>query len=209
LRCSLSLFGVGPALDAAAALAGVLALLGADALDAAAQGLAQVAPPPGRLVPRSAPEGALVLDDSYNANPASMRASIETALELAKLRGGRALLVLGDMLELGERSREEHEQLGKLAAQPGVAMLIACGPQMTAAAELARESARGAEPALSVLHLADPSGAAELLRPLLAASDVVLVKGSRSMGMERVVAGLISGEGAAAAAPAPERGRGR
>jgi UDP-N-acetylmuramoyl-tripeptide--D-alanyl-D-alanine ligase len=195
LRGALQLFGPGPALDAAAALAAVLALLGPDALNAAVHGLAQVAPPPGRLVPKAGPEGSLVLDDSYNANPASMRASIETARELAKLRGGRALLVLGDMLELGASARDEHERVGRLAAQPGIAMLIACGAQMTAAAEQARESARGAEPALSVLHLADPAGAAGLLRPLIDARDVVLVKGSRSMAMERVVQGLTSGEG--------------
>jgi UDP-N-acetylmuramoyl-tripeptide--D-alanyl-D-alanine ligase len=195
LRVALQLFGIGPALDAAAALAAVLALLGPDALDAALGGLGEVAATPGRLAALPGPAGSLVIDDSYNANPASMRASIDTALELARLRGGRAVLVLGDMLELGARAREEHEEVGRLAAQSGVAMLLACGPQMTAAAELARETAQGAEPALSVLHLADPAGAAELLRPLLAAADVVLVKGSRSMSMERVVQGLAAAEG--------------
>jgi UDP-N-acetylmuramoyl-tripeptide--D-alanyl-D-alanine ligase len=180
---------------AAAALAAVLALLGEGALDAAARGLGELAPGAGRLSPLSGPAGALVLDDSYNANPASMRASIETALELARQRSGRVVLVLGDMLELGARSREEHEQLGRLAAQPGVSMLLACGTQMTAAVERAREAAQGVEPALSVLHLADPSAAAELLRPLLGPGDVVLVKGSRSMAMERVVDGLVSKEG--------------
>jgi UDP-N-acetylmuramoyl-tripeptide--D-alanyl-D-alanine ligase len=204
VRAELQLFGSGPALDAAAALAAVLALLGEGALDAAARGLAEVAPAPGRLSPLSGPAGALLLDDSYNANPASMRASIETALELAKLRSGRVVLVLGDMLELGARSREEHEELGRLAAQPGVSMLLACGTLMTAAVERARETAaveraretaQSAQPALSVLHIADPSAAATLLRPLLGPGDVVLVKGSRSMGMERVVEGLASKEG--------------
>jgi len=168
----------------------VLALLGPAALDAAAQGLSQVAPPPGRLCPQLAPSGALVLDDSYNANPASMAASIETAASLARLRGGRALLVLGDMLELGERSREEHERVGRLAARARASVLVACGPQMTAAAEAAREAARGLEPALSISHLADAGAAAQLLTPMLHAGDVVLVKGSRSMALERVVHGL-------------------
>ena len=190
LHAQLQLFGIGPALDAAAALAAVLALLGEGALDDAARGLGEVAPTAGRLVPLPGPAGSLLIDDSYNANPASMQFSIATALELARLRGGRAVLVLGDMNELGASAREEHEQVGRLAAQPGVAMLLACGKQMTAAAERARERAQGSEPALSVLHLADPAGAADLLRPLLAANDVVLVKGSRSLAMERVVHGL-------------------
>ena len=190
LRAELQLFGIGPALDAAAALAAVLALQGESALQDAVRGLGELAPSAGRLEPRSGPAGSLLLDDSYNANPASMEASIATAVQLAKLRGGRAVLVLGDMLELGASAREEHEQVGRLAAQPGVAMLLACGTQMTAAAERARETAQGAQPALSVLHLADPAGAADLLRPLLGPNDVVLVKGSRSMAMERVVHGL-------------------
>jgi UDP-N-acetylmuramoyl-tripeptide--D-alanyl-D-alanine ligase len=195
LRFELSLFGAGPAVDAAAAMAVVYAVLGEGALERAAAGLEQVAPPPGRLVPLVGRHGALILDDSYNANPASMRASIDTALELARLRGGRALLVLGDMLELGERSRAEHELVGKLAAQTPVSHMLACGPEMTAAAEAAREQARRKQHELSVSHLSDPSGAGDLLAPLLGPGDVVLVKGSRSMRMERALAPLL-GEGA-------------
>jgi UDP-N-acetylmuramoyl-tripeptide--D-alanyl-D-alanine ligase len=134
--------------------------------------------------------GALILDDSYNANPASMRASIDTALELARARAGRVLLVLADMLELGDASRAEHEAVGKQAAQPGVAAFLACGVEMTAAVEAGREHARRSGLELSVAHLSDPLGAAQLLLPLLRPGDVVLVKGSRSMGMERVVEGL-------------------
>lgn len=192
LSCDLRLFGSGPALDAAAALAVVLAVLGESALERAAAGLSEVAPPEGRLSPLGGPHGSLVLDDSYNANPASMRASIETALGLARVRGGRALLVLGDMLELGEQSAAEHELIGKLAARPPASMLIACGSEMTRAAEAAREHARATTHELSVCHLADPSGVGELLEPLLKEGDVVLVKGSRSMHMERVVERLRS-----------------
>jgi UDP-N-acetylmuramoyl-tripeptide--D-alanyl-D-alanine ligase len=193
LRCDLSLFGIGPAIDAAAAIAVVLALLGERALDAAARGLAGVAPVPGRLAPLTSASGALIIDDSYNANPASMQASIATALELARARGGRTLFVLGDMRELGQSSREEHEAVGRLAAQPGVAAFIACGVEMTAAAEAARVEARRAGAELSIALLSDPAGAAELVQPLLRAADVVLVKGSRSMAMERVVRGLAGG----------------
>jgi UDP-N-acetylmuramoyl-tripeptide--D-alanyl-D-alanine ligase len=187
VRCQLKLFGAGPALDAAAAMAVVLAVLGEAVIERAVTGLGVVAPSPGRLCPLPGPAGALILDDSYNANPASMRASIDTALQLARARGGRVLLVLGDMLELGQGSRAEHESIGRQAAQVGVAAFIACGLEMTAAAETAREKARQDALDLSIAHLGDPLAVAEILRPLLREGDVVLVKGSRSMGMERVV----------------------
>jgi UDP-N-acetylmuramoyl-tripeptide--D-alanyl-D-alanine ligase len=191
----LALFGVGPALDAAAAQAVVLAVVGERALEPAARGLAQLAPTRGRLYPVAGPSGTLVLDDSYNANPASMRASIATALELSRARGGRTVLVLGDMRELGDASRREHEAVGEQAAVAGVAALFACGLEMTRAAASARDKARREGLELSIAHLADPTGAADLVRPLLRAGDVVLVKGSRSLGMERVVDGLLASAG--------------
>jgi UDP-N-acetylmuramoyl-tripeptide--D-alanyl-D-alanine ligase len=192
LTAQLQVFGAGPALDAAAAIATVLALLGPDVLTAAVEGLAQVTAVPGRLCPLPGPAGALILDDSYNANPGSMKISIETALELAELRGGRALLVLGDMAELGGQSRSEHEAIGRQAARRNVAALLACGVEMTAAAAAAREQARDHGQELSIAHLSDCAGAAALLRPLLRSGDVVLIKGSRSSGMERVARDLSS-----------------
>jgi UDP-N-acetylmuramoyl-tripeptide--D-alanyl-D-alanine ligase len=194
LCAQLRLFGIGPALDAAAALAAVRAVLGDDVLPAAARGLFDVPAVPGRLSPLPGPAGSLILDDTYNANPASMRFSIDTAVELARVRGGRALFVLGDMLELGDCSRAEHEAIGRQAAQPQVAAFFACGVDMTAAAETAREHARATGHELSIVHLSDPAGAASLLRPLLQSGDVVLIKGSRSMSMERVVATLAAEE---------------
>lgn len=193
LRCTLACLGEGPALDAAAALAVVLAVCGPDALDAAAAGLERVLPSSGRLSPCSGPGGSLVLDDSYNANPASMVASLQTAIELAQARRGRALLVLGDMRELGAETRREHERVGRACAHPAVSVLLACGSAMTAAAEAAREAARDAGLPLSISHLADPAGAADLLSPLLRAGDVVLVKGSRSMAMDQVAHALCAG----------------
>ena len=193
LRCSLACLGEGPALDAAAALSIVLAVCGPSALDTAARALEGVLPSAGRLSPCKAPSGALVLDDSYNANPASRAASIHTAIELAQARSGRALLVLGDMRELGTQSRSEHEQVGRAVAHPAVSILLACGAEMTAGAEAAREAARDAGLSLSISHLADPAGAADLLAPLLRRDDVVLVKGSRSMAMEQVAHALCAG----------------
>lgn len=195
LRASLQLFGIGPALDAAAATAVVLALLGPEALPAAVAGLERVAPVPGRLCALPGPAGSLVIDDSYNANPGSMKVSIATALELAQLRHGRALFVLGDMAELGSQSRAEHEAIGRQTAQPNVAALLACGVEMTAAAAAAREQARDHGRELSIAHLSDASGAAGLLRPLLRSGDVVLIKGSRASGMERVARDLTLQDG--------------
>jgi UDP-N-acetylmuramoyl-tripeptide--D-alanyl-D-alanine ligase len=172
--------------DAAAALAVARALLGDGALETAARGLSSVEPVAGRLHPVPGPGGSLILDDSYNANPASMRASIDTTCALARARGGRALLVLGDMRELGAETAAEHEAVGRLAAAPAVAALVACGQEMARAAEVAR----GLRAELEVLTLHDAGGAAGVLRPLIAPADVVLVKGSRSMATERVVADL-------------------
>jgi UDP-N-acetylmuramoyl-tripeptide--D-alanyl-D-alanine ligase len=186
LVCELSLFGHGPAVDAAAALAVVRALLGDAALEAAAGGLSAVAAVPGRLHPIAGPRGSLILDDSYNANPASMRASIDTACALARARGGRVLLVLADMRELGDATRAEHEAVGRLAAAREVAALIACGAEMARAAAVARTLRSD----LSVTELGDAGGAADALRAVIAEADVVLVKGSRSMATERVVADL-------------------
>jgi UDP-N-acetylmuramoyl-tripeptide--D-alanyl-D-alanine ligase len=116
VRATLGLFGEGPALDVAAVLAIVGLRRGPEALLPALEGIAKVEPVAGRLVPLEGSHGSIVIDDTYNANPASMAVSIAAARDLAVARGGRALLVLGDMRELGALSREEHEKLGKLAS---------------------------------------------------------------------------------------------
>jgi UDP-N-acetylmuramoyl-tripeptide--D-alanyl-D-alanine ligase len=183
LSAELSLFGPGPALDAAAALAVVSATLGAEAVASASLGLSRVAPAPGRLEPVPGPAKSLILDDSYNANPASTAASLHALCALASARGGRALCALGDMRELGEHSREQHELVGRLLAELGVARFVGCGAEMAVAVA----AARAASPALEVAHVSDATAVATLLRPHLRAGDVLLIKGSRSMGMERAV----------------------
>jgi UDP-N-acetylmuramoyl-tripeptide--D-alanyl-D-alanine ligase len=186
-RARLRLLGPGPALDAAAALAVVFAERGVDALPSALAGIAGVEPVPGRLQPLAGPHGAIVLDDSYNANPASMRVSIEAARELAAVRGGRALLVLGEMRELGTLSAIEHENVGKLVVEASTALFVACGAEMSRAASAAREAAEARGLALDIAHTDDTRYAAELVLERVGPKDVVLVKGSRGMRMERVV----------------------
>jgi UDP-N-acetylmuramoyl-tripeptide--D-alanyl-D-alanine ligase len=192
------LMGPGPALDAAAALAVVIAERGEAALSAAAQGLAQVEPVAGRLSPLPGPLGSILLDDSYNANSASMAVSIAAACELATARSGRVWLVLGDMLELGALSQAEHAAVGRAAARPEVSALITVGAEMAAAAQAARETAARLGLSLTIARAEDTKRAAALVLERLSPADVVLVKGSRGMRMERVLDELLPQRGPAA-----------
>jgi UDP-N-acetylmuramoyl-tripeptide--D-alanyl-D-alanine ligase len=164
--------------NAAAAMA-VAVALGVD-LERAAAGIADARPAQARSQVRVV-GGRNVLVDCYNANPASMRAAIETTGELA--RGARAVAVLGDMLELGEREAEEHEQVGGLLG--GFAAVVTLG-------ERARHIAQGARAAgaATVAEAADPEDAARRAAAATRAGDWILVKASRGMKLERVVAAL-------------------
>jgi len=196
LELSLPLVGHAAALDAAAALAVVVALKGVSALPAAVVGLGQVQQTAGRMVPYSTPSGAYVIDDSYNANPQSSAVSLEALVALSKNIGGHSIAVLGDMKELGSDSVREHSRLGELAVRLGVDVLIGTGPEMahgTAAA--ARLSAgRLAPHPTRVIQLIDPLETVHVVKSLWRPGDVVLVKGSRSTGMERVVRALCEEE---------------
>jgi UDP-N-acetylmuramoyl-tripeptide--D-alanyl-D-alanine ligase len=127
--------------------------------------------------------GVRIIVDCYNANPASMRAAVRLLAE--SKAAGRRIAVLGDMLELGPTTGQLHEQVGEYVGGQGIDMLIASGA-------LARHLARGARAAgmAAVREAADaPAAAAELLA-LVRPGDVVLVKGSRGMRLERVVQAL-------------------
>jgi UDP-N-acetylmuramoyl-tripeptide--D-alanyl-D-alanine ligase len=134
-------------------------------------------------------DGVVVIDDCYNANPMSMRAAID---ELAASAPARRVAVLGDMLELGPASAALHREIGEHASAQGVELLLGVGPL---AAEIVGAFAGDA-------HLAsDAQAAARLLPELLQARDTVLVKGSRGVGLERVVASLKAGAGRGAEQP--------
>ncbi|MDH5672039.1 MAG: UDP-N-acetylmuramoyl-tripeptide--D-alanyl-D-alanine ligase [Myxococcales bacterium] len=192
LVLELSLFGPGPVLDAAAAMAIVEALVGDAQLERAAAALAALPPVPGRLCPQELPGGALLLDDSYNANPASVAASMQTTSQLAHARGGRALAALGDMGELGAESGVEHRRVGRRAAQLGFAALYCYGPEMAQAVEAA-QAAAGCASELRARHFDHKDALVSALGPQLRAGDVVLIKGSRSLAMETVVEALSGG----------------
>jgi UDP-N-acetylmuramoyl-tripeptide--D-alanyl-D-alanine ligase len=120
------------------------------------------------------PDGVVLIDDCYNANPMSMRAAID---DLAETAPARRVAVLGDMLELGPGSPRYHREIGEYAAARGVGLLVTVG---TLAVEMRPGFAGEAH------SVEDPLAAAETLEGLLREGDTVLVKGSRRLGLERV-----------------------
>jgi UDP-N-acetylmuramoyl-tripeptide--D-alanyl-D-alanine ligase len=137
-------------------------------------GLLHVPGVAGRLRSEAMPGGWTLVDDSYNANPGSVGAAIDT---LALARGER-WLVLGDMAELGPQARALHEGIGVRAKAAGIERLFAVGPLSAAAA---KAFGAGSE------HHADKTALAASLARQLHGGITVLVKGSRSAGMEQVV----------------------
>ncbi|MBN1282180.1 MAG: UDP-N-acetylmuramoyl-tripeptide--D-alanyl-D-alanine ligase [Proteobacteria bacterium] len=148
----------------------------------AVERLSSFAPMAMRLERTQLANGARMVNDSYNANPGSMRAAFRTVG--AAKRAGRFVVALGDMLELGEQSAELHREVGRAAAEAGADPIYVLG-------DFAQEVSGGAlqaglsESSLIVCDDAEQMG--RLLGQELRAGDVLLVKGSRGMRMERVV----------------------
>ncbi len=133
--------------------------------------------------------GAIVLDDSYNANPTATIHALDVLA--ASKQGSRRLAVLGEMLELGQRSVELHQEVGRAAARAGVDVLVTVGgPPAAALADAAVAAGLARD---RVRHMATSDEAAELVAMLITADDLVLVKGSRGVGTDRVVARLKAG----------------
>jgi len=174
-RVELHVPGRHMASNALAATAGALAAR--LPLEAIVRGLATFRPVAGRLSALHAVSGALVIDDTYNANPDSVRAAIDV---LAHAPGAK-WLVLGDMGEVGAQGPEFHREIGAFAKERGIERLFATG-------DLSRETVAafgtGAEHVATVVELASR------VQHAVTAGVTVLVKGSRSMRMERVVAAL-------------------
>jgi UDP-N-acetylmuramoyl-tripeptide--D-alanyl-D-alanine ligase len=153
-------------------------------LDELLPALARLRPAQGRME-RVELGGVTLFDDCYNSNPQSLRAAVRV---LAGLHGyRRRVLVMGDMLELGERSAELHRELGREAAHAGVDSILLVGSEVGAAASGARE---GGLAAGSLVRFASAEEAARGAATLVRDGDVVLVKGSRGMALEQVVRAL-------------------
>jgi len=180
---ALRLPGVHNVRNALAAAAAAMAA-GAD-VDDAKHGLEAMAPVRGRLCVQPGIHGIRLIDDTYNANPASLQAALQT---LADAHGDR-IVVLGDMYELGDEAAALHEQAGRWIKEAGVKRLFTLGEQSRHAARAFGDGGesfpdRGALIAALKNTLAEATGPA-----------TVLVKGSRGMAMEAVVQGLKAGAG--------------
>ncbi|MFC0597108.1 UDP-N-acetylmuramoyl-tripeptide--D-alanyl-D-alanine ligase [Streptomyces palmae] len=144
-------------------------------------------------------DGVTIVNDAYNANPDSMRAALRALAAMGKAnqaRGGRTWAVLGKMAELGDESLAEHDAVGRLAVRLNVSKLVAVGGQEAAWLDMGakNEGSWGEES----VHVSDVRAAVDLLRRELRPGDVVLVKASRSVGLERIALELVDGAGAGA-----------
>ncbi|MEU5462295.1 UDP-N-acetylmuramoyl-tripeptide--D-alanyl-D-alanine ligase [Streptomyces althioticus] len=138
------------------------------------------------------PDGVTVVNDAYNANPESMKAALRALAamgEASRAKGGRTWAVLGKMAELGDEALAEHDAVGRLAVRLNVSKLVAVGGREAAWLQLGayNEGSWGEES----VHVSDAQAAVDLLRSELRPGDVVLVKASRSVGLESVAQALL------------------
>jgi UDP-N-acetylmuramoyl-tripeptide--D-alanyl-D-alanine ligase len=178
-RVQLHLLGEHQAINAAAAVTGALAcgrpfdeLL--DALEAV-ETLS-----PWRMELHERPDGLVLLNDAYNANPDSMRSALQTLSSIGRRTGRRTVAVVGEMLELGDTSADEHRAVGTLTTELGIDEVVVVG-------EGAREIAESARAASFYASVAE---ATDAVRDNVRGTDVVLVKASRAAGLEQVAAAL-------------------
>jgi UDP-N-acetylmuramoyl-tripeptide--D-alanyl-D-alanine ligase len=165
-------------------------------LESICRGLEAFEPVSGRMVISRLRNEAFLIDDSYNANPASVNEALKT---LKDLKGKhRGIAVLGDMLELGDRAEDLHEEIGRIAADTGVDVLILKGAHSHAVASGAMERGLRAE---NILFMEKPGEVASYLQSRLEKWDWVLIKGSRRMNLDEVGAALIDAVGLHEASP--------
>jgi len=130
-----------------------------------------------------------LIDESYNASPAAMRAALAVLGTNTPDKGGRRIAVLGDMLELGDAARRLHAELAAPVADAGIDLVFTVGREMRALFDALPKKRRGA-------HAETAADMAELLPERLTAGDIVTVKGSYGTRMREVVARLLSGQAA-------------
>ena len=173
--------------------ASAVALAAGISLERIKQGLESFAPVNGRMQAKKIDPNHTLIDDSYNANPDSVRAAIDAL----KQSGNISWLILGDMGEVGNQGPEFHREVGAYAAEQGVAKLFALGEQCQFAIKGFEDFTKNT-PASKAMHFSDMDSLISQLRDALHAQSTgsnqhlnILVKGSRFMRMERVVQALL------------------
>ncbi len=159
-------------------------LFGVD-LEKAKEALEHLHPSPMRMEIRHLEGGETLINDTYNANPTSMEVALKTMVEVKG--GGRAIAVLGDMLEMGDDTEQAHVDLGKKVRDLSIDLLFTLGRQ---AAVVVESAIRQGFPKEKARAVESHTEAISLLKQIMKEGDWVLVKGSRGMEMERIVQGL-------------------
>lgn len=155
-------------------------------LPEAAKAYTEHVTPPGRMRIIPGKKGTTIIDDSYNAAPLAVLEGVET---LAKITlGKRRIAVIGDMLELGRFSVKEHEKIGRMLVTK-VDALMAVGVRAKSIAEAARD---GGMKDSRIIEVGDADGAAKALEGLIKQGDIIYIKGSQRMRMEKVVKALMA-----------------
>lgn len=175
-----------------AAAAASMALAAGLDLDTVADSLADAVPASRwRMELAERPDGLVVINDAYNANPESMRAALETLAGIGDRTGRRTVAVLGQMLELGDGAAAAHREVGDYAARAGVDVLLSVGDD---AAGISRgfDAAGGGGVTITT---AGRDEAVDWLRHNVSAADVVLVKASRGAALELIADDLLTGSG--------------
>lgn len=180
IRVDMKVAGIHNIYNAMAAAATALAC--GTGIEAIRRGLTSFVPVGGRMEMIKLKNGAYVINDAYNANPASMREALLTLRDLKNTH--HAFVFLGDMLELGEATREMHRRVGMLLATIGVTAVFLQGEFADATAAGAREGGMTDE---QIMPLQNVDDAVEYLKSALRKGDWILVKGSRRMKMDRIV----------------------
>lgn len=168
----------------AAATAASAAGAGAEAIR---KGLAKTRPLPMRGAMLRLRRDVRVWDETYNSNPRAMELTLEA---FATMSATRKLVAAGDMLELGGIEREAHREMGDLIARSGAAIFVAVGPRSALAAEAARAAGMS-----DVTHFPDSAAAAPFVAEAARPGDLILIKGSRGIAMEKIVQALLASRG--------------
>jgi UDP-N-acetylmuramoyl-tripeptide--D-alanyl-D-alanine ligase len=149
--------------------------------------LASITMDKGRMNIITTDDGLKIIDDCYNANPDSTAAAIRV---LAQMGNGRTIAVLGDMLELGNYSEWGHRYIGQIAKREAIDILVCVGQN---AAFIGKEAIKQGMPDSHVRHFGSNKDAIEYLKASIRFGDTILVKGSRGMGMEEIISGMLEG----------------